>query len=138
LDLSFILSRDHGPGGGGGGRGGRGGGGLGLGGWAALTDLHIADLHVETHYHQRLGPLAASERVDVLDALRQRHFKPALAAILSTEHLAIARRDIAASPCRSAARVPLATMSIVRVCALALDCCPLITARGVGLQRREA
>src|SRR5262249_3037385 len=33
-------------------------------------------------------------RVDVLHALRQRHFKPAFAAILSAEHLAIARRDV--------------------------------------------
>jgi hypothetical protein len=74
----------------------------------------------------------------VLHALRQRHFTPIFAAVLSAKHLAIARRDIAASPCRSAARVPLATMSIVKVCALALDCCPLITARGVGLQQREA
>src|SRR5262245_10903331 len=32
--------------------------------------------------------------VDVLHALRQRHFKPAFAAILSAEHLAIARRDV--------------------------------------------
>src|SRR5262249_15391054 len=37
---------------------------------------------------------AASQCVDVLHALRQRHFKPAFAAILSAEHLAIARRDI--------------------------------------------
>src|SRR5262249_8058776 len=29
-----------------------------------------------------------------LHALRQRHFKPAFAAILSAEHLAIARRDV--------------------------------------------
>src|SRR5262249_35893965 len=37
---------------------------------------------------------AASQCVDVLHALRQRHFKPAFAAILSAEHLAIARRDV--------------------------------------------
>src|SRR5262249_12801319 len=42
-----------------------------------------------------LAPLAASQCVDVLHALRQRHFKPAFAAILSAEHLAIARRDVA-------------------------------------------
>src|SRR6516164_1506466 len=38
--------------------------------------------------------LAASQCVDVLHALRQRHFKPAFAAILSAEHLAIARRNV--------------------------------------------
>ena len=43
---------------------------------------------------KRLAPLAASQRVDVLHALRQRHFKPAFAAILSAEHLAITCRDI--------------------------------------------
>src|SRR5215475_11075355 len=37
---------------------------------------------------------AASQCVDVLHALRQRHFEPAFAAILSAEHLAIARRDV--------------------------------------------
>src|SRR5262249_48577467 len=36
---------------------------------------------------------AASEGVDVLHALRQRHFKQAFAAILGAEHLAIAPRD---------------------------------------------
>ena len=30
----------------------------------------------------------------MLDALRQRHFKPTFAAILSTKHLAIARREV--------------------------------------------
>ena len=40
------------------------------------------------------APLAASQCVDVLHALRQRHFKPAFAAILGAEHLAIARRDV--------------------------------------------
>src|SRR5262249_45298536 len=39
-------------------------------------------------------PLPASQCVDVLNILRQRHFKPAFAAILSAEHLAIARRDV--------------------------------------------
>jgi hypothetical protein len=38
--------------------------------------------------------LAASQCVYVLHALRQRHLKPAFAAILSAEHLAIARRDV--------------------------------------------
>jgi hypothetical protein len=37
----------------------------------------------------------------VLHALRQWHFKPAFAAILSAEHLAIAGRDLDPS-CRSA------------------------------------
>src|SRR5215510_10754278 len=37
---------------------------------------------------------AASQCVDVLHTLGQRHFKPAFAAILSAEHLAIARRDV--------------------------------------------
>src|SRR5262249_59153721 len=41
-----------------------------------------------------LAPLAASQCVDMLHALRQPHFKPAFAAILSAEHLAIARRDV--------------------------------------------
>src|SRR6266436_5206952 len=35
-------------------------------------------------------PLPASQCVDVLNILRQRHFKPAFAAILCAEHLAIA------------------------------------------------
>src|SRR5262245_23579383 len=39
-------------------------------------------------------PLPASQCVDVLNVQRQRHFKPAFAAILSAEHLAIARRDV--------------------------------------------
>src|SRR5215472_413517 len=43
---------------------------------------------------KQLAPLAASQCVDVLHALRQRHFKPAFASILSAEHLAIARRDV--------------------------------------------
>src|SRR5262249_16982588 len=38
--------------------------------------------------------LAASQCVDVLHALRKRRFKPAFAAVLSAEHLAIARRDV--------------------------------------------
>ena len=38
--------------------------------------------------------LAAGQRVDVLHALRQRHFKPAFAAIPGAEHLAIARGDV--------------------------------------------
>jgi hypothetical protein len=41
------------------------------------------------------APLAASQGVDVLHALRQRHFEPAFAAVLSAKHLAIARGDIA-------------------------------------------
>ena len=38
--------------------------------------------------------LSASQRVDMLHALRQRHFEPAFAAILSAKHLAIARGDV--------------------------------------------
>src|SRR5215472_14316942 len=41
-----------------------------------------------------LRPLTTGNRVDVLHALRQRHFKPTFAAILSAKHLAIAGRDI--------------------------------------------
>jgi hypothetical protein len=52
------------------------------------------DFRLESHYHQTLGQLAASQRVDVLHALRQRHFKPAFATVLSAEYLAIACRDV--------------------------------------------
>src|SRR6516165_6682940 len=47
-------------------------------------------------YHARKSAttLTTSHRVDVLDILRQRHFKPTFAAILSAKHLAIARRDV--------------------------------------------
>ena len=36
----------------------------------------------------------ARQRVDVLDALRQRRLAPGLAAVLRAEHLAVARGDI--------------------------------------------
>jgi hypothetical protein len=65
---------------------------FGLGRLSGLRCLLAhSDLPVETLTN---APLGASERVDVLHALRQRHFKPTVAAILRPEHLAIACRDI--------------------------------------------
>src|SRR5256885_1834675 len=58
------------------------------------SDMVSCSLVIETRPTQGLTLLPASQRVDVLHALRQRHFKPAFAAILSAEHLAIARGDV--------------------------------------------
>jgi hypothetical protein len=74
--------------------------------YPAVNSLKFFPVATGEEFRDLLLALAASERINVLHALRQRHFKPAFAAILSAEHLAIACRDVDLLGVSAGAKIP--------------------------------